>query len=298
LRSIAKRHDEILGADLREVVAFYSSAQAMKLIAEKLSRGLKARSSRFPPTIRVECGRTMKELLDLAVAAHGGLERWNSYRTVALELSVGGALWSLKGHAGLLTNATYEADLHKQRATLGRFGAPDRHVRFTPDRLVLETDAGEAIGSRDDPRAAFAGHANETPWDQLHAAYFDGYALWTYLTQPFLYAYPGFVTEEIEPWEENGETWRRLKVTFPDSIASHTREQITYFGPEGLMRRHDYAVDVLGGATGAHYIHDYQQVSGIMVPHRRRVYPRGGDNQRVPEPVLVSIDIAHIGFRP
>ena len=30
LRSIAKRHDEILGADLREVVLFYSSAQAMK----------------------------------------------------------------------------------------------------------------------------------------------------------------------------------------------------------------------------------------------------------------------------
>jgi hypothetical protein len=29
-RSIAKRHDEILGADLREVVLFYSSAQAMK----------------------------------------------------------------------------------------------------------------------------------------------------------------------------------------------------------------------------------------------------------------------------
>jgi peroxiredoxin len=30
LRSIAKRHDEILGAGLREVVVFYSSAEAMK----------------------------------------------------------------------------------------------------------------------------------------------------------------------------------------------------------------------------------------------------------------------------
>jgi hypothetical protein len=68
----------------------------------------------------------MKELLDLTVAAHGGLERWNSYRTVALELSVGGALWSLKGHAGFFTNVTYEADLQKQRATLGGFGPPDR----------------------------------------------------------------------------------------------------------------------------------------------------------------------------
>jgi hypothetical protein len=239
----------------------------------------------------------MNELLELAVTAHGGLDHWHSYRTVSLELSVGGALWDLKDQSGLFANATYEADTHTQRATLGRFGGHDRRLRFTPDRLVLETDAGEVIESRDSPRTSFAGHVNETPWDQFHAAYFSGYALWTYLTQPFLYAYPGFVTDEIEPWEENGETWRRLRVIFPDNIASHAREQITYFGTDGLMRRHDYAVDVLGGATGAHYIHDYHQVSGIMVPHRRRVYPRGVDNQRVPEPVLVSIDIAHIGLR-
>jgi len=45
---------------------------------------------------------------------------------------------------------------------------------------------------------------------------------------------------------------------------------------------------VLGGATGAHYIHDYQEVGGLMVPYRRRVYPRGADNRLVPEPVLVS----------
>jgi hypothetical protein len=55
--------------------------------------------------------------------------------------------------------------------------------------------------------------------------FFGGYAMWTYLTQPFLYAYPDFVVEEIEPWDENGETWRRLDVTFPDHIASHTRRQ-------------------------------------------------------------------------
>ena len=73
----------------------------------------------------------------------------------------------------------------------------------------------------------------------------QSYALWTYLTQPFLYSYPGFETVEIEPWEEDGETWRRLKVIFPGDIASHTREQTSYFGSDGLLRRHDYAVDVL-----------------------------------------------------
>jgi hypothetical protein len=221
----------------------------------------------------------MNELLELAVAAHGGLDRWHSYRSVSLELPVGGVLWDRRhSHAACDARSLWRA----------------RRVQFTPDRLVLETDTGKMIESRDGPRAAFAGHANETPWDRFHAAYFCGYALWTYLTQPFLYAYPGFVTEEIAPWGENGETWRRLKVIFPDNVASHSRGQITYFGPDGLMRRHDYAVDVLGFATGAHYIHGYQQV---MVPRRRRVYPRGADNRPVPEPVLASMDISHVGFR-
>jgi hypothetical protein len=185
-----------------------------------------------------------------------------------------------------------------QRATLGRFGAPDRRVRFTPDRLVLETDGGEVIERRDSPRAAFAGHVMQTPWDQLHAAYFDAYALWTYLTQPFLYTYPDFVTEEIDPWEEDWETWRRLKVIFPDNIASHAREQVTYFGPDGLMRRHDYAVDVLGGAEGAHYISDYRDHGGLLVPHRRRIYPKGAENQKIDAPILVSIDITRLDYTP
>jgi hypothetical protein len=89
---------------------------------------------------------------------------------------------------------------------------------------------------------------------------------WTYLTQPFLYSYPGFETVEIEPWEEDGETWRRLKVIFPGDIATHTREQTSYFGSDGLLRRHDYAVDVLGGATGAQYVEDYHEHGGILMP--------------------------------
>jgi hypothetical protein len=59
---------------------------------------------------------------------------------------------------------------------------------------------------------------------------------------------------------ENGEEWRRLKV------ASHSGEQITHFGPDGLMRRHDYTVEVLGGATGANYSTDYKEFQGIKMP--------------------------------
>ena len=73
----------------------------------------------------------MSDLLELALKAYGGLERWNSFQSIAIELSVAGVLWDLKGQAGLFSDARYEADTHTQRATLGRFGAPDRRVRFT-----------------------------------------------------------------------------------------------------------------------------------------------------------------------
>ncbi len=87
-------------------------------------------------------------------------------------------------------------------------------------------------------------------------------------------------------------------MTFPNTIASHTREQVTYFGADGLMRRHEYSVDVLGAATGAQYIHDYRQDSGIMVPHRRRVYPRAANNERCLNPCWSPSILLHASFPP
>jgi hypothetical protein len=68
---------------------------------------------------------------------------------------------------------------------------------------------------------------------------------------------PGTIPDAI-PWEEDGELLRPPRVKFPDTIAIHTREQIGYFGKDGLLRRHDYGVDVLRGAQGAHYLYDYR----------------------------------------
>ena len=71
---------------------------------------------------------------------------------------------------------------------------------------------------------------------------------------------------------------------------------MTYFGPDGLMRRHDYTVEVLGGATGANYSTDYREFQGIKVPTIRRVYAYDAKGQKVSEPLLVSIDIEDVSF--
>src|SRR3546814_16085276 len=83
----------------------------------------------------------------------------------------------------------------------------------------------------------------------------DLYAGWNYLTTPFLFTYPGFETEEIEPWEEEGEIWRRLKVRFSPDIPTHCPEQIFHFDAKGLLRRLDYHSEVVTSVTTAHYLY-------------------------------------------
>ena len=56
-------------------------------------------------------------------------------------------------------------------------------------------------------------------------------------------------------------------------------------------------VDVLGGARGVNYAHDYREVDGISVPYtKRRVYSYDADKRKIPEPVLVAIDVHAIAF--
>ena len=60
-------------------------------------------------------------------------------------------------------------------------------------------------------------HVLATPWDKLQELYFVSYALWNYLATPFVFTEPGFETREIGPHEENGETWHRLLVKYPQA---------------------------------------------------------------------------------
>jgi hypothetical protein len=238
----------------------------------------------------------MNDLLESAVAAHGGLDRWNQITAITVNASITGALWHVKGKGDALQDVRFEADTKRQLLTMDFIGQDKRSV-FEPHRVVIQRRDGALIDACDEPERSFDGHQLETPWDEIHLAYFSAEALWTYLNIPFLYTWPGFTTEEIAPIEVDGETWRRLKVTFPGDIKSHTRQQISCFGPDGLLRRHDFTIDILGGATGMLYATDNRNVDGTIIPTTRRGYAWHGDYQRIPEPLLVAIDMGEITIR-
>jgi hypothetical protein len=113
---------------------------------------------------------------------------------------------------------------------------------------------------------------------------------------PFLFARDDFVTEEIEPRREDGQSWRALQVTYPDTVAALTRQQTYYFDDAGLLRRLDYRVDLLGGEPEAHYPSEYREFDGILFPTRRRVYVRNPDGSLVLNPVSVAIDVTDATF--
>lgn len=233
----------------------------------------------------------MNDLLSRALEAHGGLDRWRRHAELSATLVTGGGLWPLKGLVQDPSPRRMRVWLHEQRASVAPYGNPAWRTAFTADRVAIETVHGDVVQERPDPRAAFAGHAMNTPWDPLHRAYFNGYALWTYLTTPFFMALPGFEVAEIAPRTEGDERWQGLRVRFPDHVASHSREQDFYFGPDHLLRRHDYHVDVAGGFAAAQYVHDLVDVDGLRFPTRRRAYLRGPQGQAVRDVLFVSIDL-------
>src|SRR5260370_34665206 len=235
----------------------------------------------------------MNDLLEAAVAAHGGLDRWKNITSIDVAASITGAIWYVKSKGDALKNVRFEVDTTRELLTMDFVGEDKRSI-FEPFRVVMQRRDGALIDARDDPERSFDGHERETPWDDIHVAYFSGEALWTYLNTPFLYTWPGFVTEEIAPIEVDGEAWRRLKVTFPDHIKSHTRQQISCFGPDGLLRRHDFTIDILGGATRMLYATGYRNVDGIIIPPTRRGYAWQGASQPVPEPLPVPTYMAEI----
>ena len=171
----------------------------------------------------------MTELLNLAVKAHGGLDRWKKVKAIKVAASITGAIWYVKGKPDFLKNVVLTSETRDERVTVD-FPGQDKRAIFEPNRIVIETANGSLIEARDNPEESFEGQQRETPWNDIHVIYFVGEALWTYLNTPFLYTYDGFTTEEIPSIRVEGETWRRLKVTFPD-----TREE-PHQGTDILLR--------------------------------------------------------------
>jgi len=237
----------------------------------------------------------MNELLDLTLQAHGGLERWRQIQSLDVRVSLTGGLYLLKGFPEGVPDVTMRIDTHQPAVTISPYARPDHRGYFTPDRVWIEDRAGQVLEERNHPLDSFKDHSPQTPWDQLQRLYFTSYAMWNYLTTPFLFTHAGFELKEVEPHQENGETWRGLQVRFPPDIPTHNNfkiggEQTFFFNDKGLLQRLDY----LAVVPASHYCFDHTNFKGIVFPTLRRVVPRPASGPLVNGPTAVLIEITDV----
>ena len=116
-------------------------------------------------------------------------------------------------------------------------------------------------------------------------------AAWNYFTAPFVLTEPGVEAREIEPWQEDGQTWRRLSVTFPE--ATHNREQVFYYDHDFYQRRMDCQPVVTGNPI-AHYTHNPQYFDGFLFYTLRLVHLRAADNVADRNFAPITIDIESV----
>ena len=80
----------------------------------------------------------MNDLLDSAVAAHGGLDRWNQVKSITFDASITGAFWHLKGKGDALKHVRLEVDTTRQLVTI-EFAGQDKRSVFEPHRVACST---------------------------------------------------------------------------------------------------------------------------------------------------------------
>jgi len=212
-----------------------------------------------------------------------GSERDSSEKDPTMRaVGLGGQIYGSRLDLALVDDAVVLSNAHEYEKQI-RWLQQELITRGHPNSVVA------VVGTRVDPVDLYAELRNPD-------RYPSGESPWTYLTQPFVFALRGFQTTELEPWEESGQHWRRLRVAWPNYLATHCTEQTLYFTSDGLLARHDYDVEISGGTNASHFVSDYVDVAGIRVPTKHRIFPRTPDGQSLAEPLIVSIDLSEISF--
>jgi len=211
---------------------------------------------------------TGNAVVDRAIEAHGGESTWRAVQTIATNWTFHGAMFKLRLRESQLKGLSARISTKTQRVEVSPFASGDATGIYTPARVELTRGNGTA-SSLDNPRSAFSNLRTLAWWTDLEMLYFAGYVLWNYAQLPFLLLWQGLRLEDAGTTVKDGETWNKVAVTFPRAVATHSPQQMFYFGPDGLLRRHDYYVEILNRfARGARYIHATQRVGGLVLPSR------------------------------
>ena len=145
----------------------------------------------------------MCALLDEVLDAHGGAERWATARRIRCRARSAGLLLRTRAPGNRLADVGIEVAVGDPRWAAAPFPGPGRRGVFEHGEARIESDDGDVLESRAEPRPLFFGRSGlrrNLRWDSLDLVYFAGYAWWNYLNAPHLLTRSGVEVHEIEPW--------------------------------------------------------------------------------------------------
>ena len=231
-------------------------------------------------------------LLAEVIQAHGGRESWRASPELVAQVSAGGLAVAAKLQRSGLHNLEARIATDRQRVVFTPYPRRGHRGVFESGAVRIEAADGSVIHQRSQPRDDLRSPRRLLRWDHLDLLYFGASSLWTYMATPFIFTETGFDVAARDQWVEHGQVWRRLAITFPADVHTHSRQQVFYVGDDGLIRRHDYTAEEFGSwAKSAHYWSDHTAFDGLIVPRKRRVLLRHSDGRPLSHPLLVWIDV-------
>jgi hypothetical protein len=234
-------------------------------------------------------------LLAKVLDAHGGSDAWRTSPELVVSVSAGGLAVAAKLQPSGLHDLEARIATDQQRVVFTPYPRRGHRGLLEHGGVRIEDADGRVISERSRPRDDLKSPRRLLWWDHLDLLYFGASSLWTYMATPFIFGDTGFEVSAGDEWVEHGEVWRRLAVSFPTKIQTHSRQQVFYVGEDGLIRRHDYTAEEFGAwALSAHYWSDHAAFDGMIVPRKRRVVLRRSDGRSRSHPTLVWLNVRDV----
>lgn len=231
-------------------------------------------------------------LLERAIAAQGGRDRWAALDAVRLRVTSGGLAFASKGQGRAVRGALATVSTRGQRVTIDPFAGAAHVGVLDGAETRIEDASGRVVARRSGRPGGLARLRRLVRWDDLEMLGFAGAALWTYASLPFVAERPGYSTREVGSRRYGSEVLHGLEIELPPEVRTHSPRQVLWFDDAGLLRRHDYTALAFGRlARAAHHVGGHREIDGLVVGTRRRVVPRAPGGAALPGPTLVWIEL-------
>ena len=230
-------------------------------------------------------------LLEKALRASGGLDRWRLTRRFTLHMSITGSLCTERCSTAKLRELAVEGGTQTQALEITGFARADLRALYGPDWVALEGQDARRLRERQGSPEEFRSGLRSTTWDELQLAHYCGYLIWNHIATPFILADPDFETKELPRNVARGEGLRQLRAVFPARVVTHASVQTFHFDREGFLRRLEYPAAHDDHTQIAQMCSGHQRFSGILVPTLCRLLSIGAEGMPVAKPSLLDFEI-------